>query len=100
MNTTDIKEVVKEKYGQAALRVTAGGSSCCGATASSGCCDPVLVGYFRRDSTVRRSAVHRGTDRGRLMCEVFLPLAGPELGDIYGPGSCASFLSRFTVRRF
>lgn len=30
MSTPDIKEVVKEKYGQAALRVTAGGSSCCG----------------------------------------------------------------------
>jgi SAM-dependent methyltransferase len=30
-----IKEVVKEKYGQAALRVKTGGSSCCGATASS-----------------------------------------------------------------
>jgi hypothetical protein len=36
MSSTDIKEVVKEKYGQAALRVTSGGSSCCGATASSG----------------------------------------------------------------
>ena len=27
MSTTDIKEVVKEKYGQAALRVKTGGSS-------------------------------------------------------------------------
>src|ERR1700691_409267 len=36
----DIKEVVKEKYGQAALRVTAGGSSCCGAAPSCGC-DPI-----------------------------------------------------------
>jgi arsenite methyltransferase len=41
MSTTDITEVVKEKYGQAALRVKAGGSSCCGATASSGCGDPI-----------------------------------------------------------
>ena len=32
-NATSIKEVVKEKYGQAALRVTTGGSSCCGASA-------------------------------------------------------------------
>jgi len=31
MSTRDIKEVVKEKYGQAALRVSKGGSSCCGA---------------------------------------------------------------------
>jgi hypothetical protein len=36
MSSTDIKEVVKEKYGQAALRVTSGGRSRCGATASSG----------------------------------------------------------------
>src|ERR1700728_1132928 len=46
MNTTDIKEVVKEKYGQAALRVKAGGSSCCGATASSGCCDPITSNLY------------------------------------------------------
>lgn len=36
--STDIKEIVKEKYGQAALRVTSGGSSCCGASAAlDGC---------------------------------------------------------------
>src|SRR6202451_1654336 len=46
MNTTDIKEVVKEKYGQAALRVKAGGSSCCGATASSGCCAPITSNLY------------------------------------------------------
>src|SRR3984885_9899048 len=46
MNTTDIKEVVKEKYGQAARRVKAGGSSCCGATASSGCCDPITSNLY------------------------------------------------------
>jgi arsenite methyltransferase len=42
MASTDIKAVVKEKYGQAALRVKSGGSSCCGATAASdACCDPI-----------------------------------------------------------
>src|SRR6202522_3556265 len=46
MSTPDIKQVVKEKYGQAALRVTAGGSSCCGATASSGCCDPITTNLY------------------------------------------------------
>lgn len=34
MSTTDIKEVVKEKYGQAALRVKTGGSCCCGSAPS------------------------------------------------------------------
>ena len=42
MSTTNIKEVVKEKYGQAALRVSTGaGNACCGSAPSSlGCVDP------------------------------------------------------------
>jgi len=46
MSSPDIKEVVKQKYGQAALRVTGGGSSCCGATASTGCCDPITSNLY------------------------------------------------------
>jgi arsenite methyltransferase len=47
MSSTDIKDVVKEKYGQAALRVTSGGSSCCGASASSGLgCDPITTNLY------------------------------------------------------
>jgi arsenite methyltransferase len=48
MSATDIKEVVKEKYGQAALRVTTGGSSCCGASPvnGSGCCDPITSNLY------------------------------------------------------
>src|SRR6202167_1116345 len=42
----DIKDVVKEKYGQAALRVTSGGSSCCGASASAECCDPITSNLY------------------------------------------------------
>lgn len=43
----EIKELVKEKYGQAALRVTSGGSSCCGAsTAMDGCCDPITSNLY------------------------------------------------------
>jgi arsenite methyltransferase len=45
---TDIKEVVKEKYGQAALRVKTGGSSCCGATPATAenCCDPITSNLY------------------------------------------------------
>ena len=47
MSTADIKDVVKEKYGQAALRVNRGGSSCCGATAASGLgCDPITSNLY------------------------------------------------------
>ena len=47
MSTTDIKDVVKEKYGQAALRVHTGGSSCCGASAAlENCCDPITADLY------------------------------------------------------
>ena len=43
----DIKEVVKEKYGQAALRVASGGSSCCGASSAlEGRCDPITSNLY------------------------------------------------------
>ena len=44
----EIKEIVKEKYGQAALRVATGGSSCCGASANiDGCCvDPITSNLY------------------------------------------------------
>jgi arsenite methyltransferase len=42
----DIKEVVKQKYGEAALRVTSGGSSCCGAAPASDCCDPITANLY------------------------------------------------------
>ena len=48
MGTSDIKEVVKEKYGQAALRVKTGGSSCCGGSTSSGCGNPITSNLYDR----------------------------------------------------
>jgi arsenite methyltransferase len=47
MAETSIKEVVKEKYGAAALRVNSGGSGCCGATAASALgCDPITSNLY------------------------------------------------------
>jgi arsenite methyltransferase len=47
VETVNLKGVVKEKYGQAALRVRSGGSSCCGATAASGLgCDPITSNLY------------------------------------------------------
>jgi arsenite methyltransferase len=46
IDATNIREVVKEKYGQAALRVKSGGSSCCGATAGNGCADPITANLY------------------------------------------------------
>src|SRR5512132_2115798 len=48
----DIKEIVREKYGQAALRVASGGSSCCGAAAAlDGCCDPITSNLYDAGQT-------------------------------------------------
>ena len=48
MSTRDITQVVKEKYGQAALRVSSGGrSSCCGSAPSDGhCADPITSNLY------------------------------------------------------
>src|SRR4029077_6422768 len=52
MDRANIREVVKEKYGQAALRVKSGGSSCCGATAASGPgCDPITSNLYDDSQT-------------------------------------------------
>src|ERR1700689_4193552 len=49
----ELKDVVKEKYGQAALRVNAGGSSCCGAGAAlDGGCDPITSNLYDPAQTV------------------------------------------------
>src|SRR6476646_5480883 len=47
MSTTDLKSVIKDKYGPAALRVNQGGSGCCGATAASvSGCDPITADLY------------------------------------------------------
>jgi ubiquinone/menaquinone biosynthesis C-methylase UbiE len=48
MNTPDVKEVVREKYGQAALRVTSGAGGCCGDRTSvqEASCDPITSNLY------------------------------------------------------
>ncbi|HEY6387468.1 MAG TPA: arsenite methyltransferase [Candidatus Acidoferrum sp.] len=48
MSSPDLKDVVKKKYAEAALRVTRGGSSCCGRSSptASGCGDPITSNLY------------------------------------------------------
>jgi arsenite methyltransferase len=47
MSTPDVKEVVREKYGQAALRVKSGeGNGCCCGDRPAGCCDPITSNLY------------------------------------------------------
>src|ERR1035441_6340727 len=64
--STDIKEVVKQKYGQAALRVHTGGSSCCGASAATdACCDPITMNLY---NDTQASQVPEGALKASLGC--------------------------------
>lgn len=43
----EVKEVVREKYGEAALRVTTGRASCCGSAPTAlDCCDPITSNLY------------------------------------------------------
>jgi protein-L-isoaspartate O-methyltransferase len=45
---------VREKYGAAALRVSTGGNSCCGAAAAlDGCCDPITSDLYNDSQTAQ-----------------------------------------------
>jgi len=51
MSVSDVKELVKKRYGQAALRVVSGGGgACCSASPSTSCCgetvDPITSGLY------------------------------------------------------
>ena len=50
--STDIREVVKERYGRAAARVTSGGTGCCGAgSALASSCDPITSKLYSADES-------------------------------------------------
>jgi len=51
MDSSDIKEIVKEKYGQAAARVKSGGGGCCSASSAFGEEDPITKGLYATDET-------------------------------------------------
>ena len=53
----EIKDLVKEKYGQAALR---SGSSCCGASPAVDACDPITSNLYDADQItgLPEQAVH------------------------------------------
>ncbi len=77
--STDIKEVVKEKYGQAALRVHSGGSSCCGASAATdSCCDPITTNLY---DEAQANQIPEGALKASLGCGNPTALAELKLGE-------------------
>ena len=59
MTNENLQEVVKQKYGNAAKQVTAGGVVTCGCGAESSCCDPITKDLYdsSQTSTLPKEAV-------------------------------------------
>jgi arsenite methyltransferase len=77
----DIKKVVKEKYGEAALRVISGsGGACCGSSASSTgqCCDPITSNLY---DEVQTGALPETAVLASLGCGNPTALAGLKPGE-------------------
>ena len=51
--STNIKDAVKEKYGEAALRALSGGSSCCGPSACDSNADPITSDLYSETQTAQ-----------------------------------------------
>jgi arsenite methyltransferase len=79
VNSPNIKEVVREKYGEAASRIASGGSSCCGATASNGCADPITSNLY---DTAQAGQIPEEALRASLGCGNPTALAQLNLGEI------------------
>jgi 2-polyprenyl-3-methyl-5-hydroxy-6-metoxy-1,4-benzoquinol methylase len=81
MSAENITEVVKEKYGQAALRVTAGAKNgCCGSAPSDGnCADPITSGLYGAAET---SQVPEAAVLASLGCGNPTSLANLNPGDV------------------
>ena len=80
MSTSDIKEIVKEKYGEAARRVTAGeGNGCCGASPCGTDVDPITSGLYDSSQT---GIVPEAAVKASLGCGNPTALAKLNLGEI------------------
>src|SRR6266446_6701074 len=51
MSDESIKEIVKQKYGRATLRVVSGDGACCGPASSRGDCDPITSKLYEAGET-------------------------------------------------
>jgi arsenite methyltransferase len=79
MSDTNIQEAVKEKYGAAAKRVTAGKTSCCGGAAELSGCDPITRNLYNESE---KSALPADAVAASLGCGNPTALAELKPGEI------------------
>ena len=76
----NIKDTVKERYGQAALRVVAGqGNACCGGSAASDCADPITSNLY---DSAQAGSIPEDALRASLGCGNPTALAALNPGDV------------------
>jgi arsenite methyltransferase len=82
MSTENIRDIVKEKYGEAARRAASGaGSSCCGAAPASGLdgCDPITSNLY---ADAEAATIPEGALRASLGCGNPTALAQLQPGEV------------------
>ena len=102
MSTQDIKEVVKEKYGEAARRVASGtGSSCCGAAPCGTDIDPIPKDLYDSSQTgiLPEEAVKASLGCGNPTALAQLK-AGETVVDLGSGGGIDVLLSRHQILIF
>src|SRR5439155_25545603 len=94
---SNIKETVKEKYAEAALRVLDGGNSCCGASSSCGTADPITSALYDEKQAAQ---IPEEALKASLGCGNPTALAELSPGEVVldlGSGAASMFFSRHGV---
>src|SRR5439155_22000236 len=91
---SNIKETVKEKYAEAALRVLDGGNSCCGASSSCGTADPITSALYdeKQAAQIPEEALLASLGRGNPTALAEL-MAGETVLDLGSGGGIDVLLS-------
>src|SRR6266403_651241 len=79
MSDTRIQEVVKEKYGEAAKQVTAGGTACCGGGGELSGCDPITKNLY---DEAQKAGLPAGAVAASLGCGNPTALAKLQAGEV------------------
>jgi ubiquinone/menaquinone biosynthesis C-methylase UbiE len=79
MSETNIQELVKQKYGEAAKQIAAGGTACCGGGGELSGCDPITKNLY---DEVQKSGLPAGAVAASLGCGNPTALAKLQAGEV------------------
>src|SRR5882724_7347980 len=79
MSETNIQEVVRQKYGEAAKQVTAGGTACCGGGGELSGCDPITKNLY---DDAQKAGLPAGAVAASLGCGNPTALAKLQAGEV------------------